>query len=111
MAVAWPAPCPIAAVMAHGWLGWNGVILRGVGGWSRNNEMNERTAPYNQKTRGGVFLISQYWDKRASFIHGTKSDSLGPAVINCATTLYFYSEHVAGSTVHTYTKIRKKTGH
>lgn len=58
MAVAWPAPCPIAAVMAHGWLGWNGVILRGVGGWSRNNEMNERTAPYNQKTRGGGSFLS-----------------------------------------------------
>ncbi len=44
MAVAWPAPCPIAAEMAHDWLGWNGVILG-----SRYNEMNERTAPYNQK--------------------------------------------------------------
>lgn len=44
MAVVWPAPCPIAAEMAHDWLGWNGVILG-----SRYNEMNERTAPYNQK--------------------------------------------------------------
>lgn len=50
MAVAWPTPCPITAEMAHDWLGWNGVILKGSGGGHVNNEMNERTAPYNQKS-------------------------------------------------------------
>lgn len=35
MAVAWPAPCPITAGMAHDRLGWNGVILKGSGGGSR----------------------------------------------------------------------------
>lgn len=49
MAVAWPAPCPITAEMAHDWLGWNGVILG-----SRYNEMNERAAPYNQKKTGSI---------------------------------------------------------
>lgn len=51
--------------------GWNGVILG-----SHNNEMNERTAPYNQKTTG-VFLISQHWD---FYTWGLKATSLGPAV-------------------------------
>lgn len=53
MAMAWPAPCPIAAEMAHDWLGWNGVILG-----SRYNEMNERTAPYNQKKTGSFLSAS-----------------------------------------------------
>lgn len=83
--------------------GWNGVILG-----SCNNEMNERTAPYNQKTTG-VFLISQYTGIKELFLYmGLKVTSLGPAVINCAATLNHYSEHVTSSTVHTHTKIRKK---
>lgn len=58
MAVAWPAPCPITAEMAHDWLGWNGVILKGSGGGHINNEMNERTAPYNQKSAGPFLSAS-----------------------------------------------------
>lgn len=37
MAVAWWAPCPITAGMAHAWLGWNGTIL-----WSCYNEMKKK---------------------------------------------------------------------
>lgn len=44
------APCPIATEMAHDWLEWNEVTLKILG--SRNNEMNERTAPYNPKMTG-----------------------------------------------------------
>lgn len=55
----------VAGTMSHRssngtWLAWvEWGHLEGGGGWSRNNEMNERTAPYNQKTRGGGGLSYQ----------------------------------------------------
>lgn len=106
----------VAGTMSHrssngtwlAWVEWGHLEGGGGGGHVTMRWMRGPLLTTKRRGGGGVFLISQYWDKRASFIHGTKSDSLGPAVINCATTLYFYSEHVAGSTVHTYTKIREK---
>lgn len=68
MAVAWPAPCLIAAEMAHDWLGWNGVILGLC-----YNEMNRWwDAPYNQEKKGSHQPVLE-----VIFKHGTKSYSLG----------------------------------
>lgn len=38
--------------MAHDWLVWDGLIL-----WSRYNEMNERTAPYNHRSHQPVLSL------------------------------------------------------
>lgn len=48
MAVAWPAPCPIAEENGT-WLALGEWGSSWWGGGSRYNEMKERTAPYNQR--------------------------------------------------------------
>lgn len=95
MAVACPAPCPIAADMAHDWL-W--VEWGHLGG---HVTMRWMRGPLLTTKESLSYLISQCEDKRAISIHEL-SESLGTA------TSRYYSENIICSKIDTFTKIGEK---